>query len=441
VDTKEEPSGGPPNLVVFPYDWRQDLALTAEKLADRIVQLYASHGGSCAITLLAHSTGGLIARCLLESGEFDDRLGAARGAIRDLIMMGTAGKGAPEALGGIMGLEGLLFLSPDQAARLAAAPKYPAAYQHLPAPGTMALWGVAATLPPQDLYASDVAQKLGLDGGHQASAIDFWSKLAFPLLASTAPRYFGFVGTHQLTLTGYGYDSNSSGAAALSPHETEDGGDGTVPIWSAGEPELQVQYVGGSHTTIFDDAELKARLIELIPPGPNAIVGLDTFNEQISRAIDLSTRHLVPRPRVRADHLPREMIVSLRIGSAVTPTGDVVVEGKHLPRARRDEVDQASWRSGQYDPVKRIPVGLPNPPPCRHGVPIGSVTDFKPGQYRAYFLPSGAKTPAGRCAYFIVQDNHEKPTLYGRAGGKAKRRGGEESGRARSAPNDSPVRR
>jgi hypothetical protein len=114
--------------------------------------------------------------------------------------MGTAGKGVPEALGGVVGLEGLLFLKPGQAAKLAAAPKFTAAYQHLSAPGTMSLWDSGAALSSRDLYAADVARNLGLNEPHLASAIDFWSKLAFPLRPSKAPRYFAFVGTRQTTL-------------------------------------------------------------------------------------------------------------------------------------------------------------------------------------------------------------------------------------------------
>jgi len=44
-------------------------------------------------------------------------------AISHLITMGTASRVASEAFGGIVGLEGLLFLKSDQAARLGSAPQ------------------------------------------------------------------------------------------------------------------------------------------------------------------------------------------------------------------------------------------------------------------------------------------------------------------------------
>jgi hypothetical protein len=402
---QEQPRDGPPSLVVFPYDWRQDLVMTAGKLADCIVQIHAAYHGSCIIRLLAHSTGGLIARCLLESGEFDDRLGAARRAVSDLITMGTAGKGAPEALGGVVGLEGLLFLKPDQAARLAAAPGFPAAYQHLPAPGTTALWDLGTALLPRDIYATDVAQKLDLKDSHLARAIDFWSKLAFPLRPSTSPRYFAFVGTRQTTLTGYYYDGEKTGAAALRPQETEDGGDGTIPIWSAGQPELEVQYVGGSHPILFNDAELQARLLELIPPGPTAAIKLDDFKQRASGEIDVSIRHLVPRISGPTDGRSAQMIVGVRIGAATAAEGRIVIEWKRRPKA--DAVDQAAWEAQKFERLKEIPISLPEPPPFRQNVPIGKVTDFLAGQYRACFLRKDEEKPAGHCAHFIIQGDPE----------------------------------
>jgi hypothetical protein len=85
------------NLFIFPYDWRQDFVVTAGKLADFIVQICLPYNGKCSIILLAHSAGGLIARCLLEAGDFDDRLGTAGAAIASLITIGTPSEGAPEA--------------------------------------------------------------------------------------------------------------------------------------------------------------------------------------------------------------------------------------------------------------------------------------------------------------------------------------------------------
>ncbi len=67
-------------FVAFPYDWRQDLEVTAARLADTLDE--ADTGGE--VRIVAHSMGGLVSRVLLESGAFDTRAWFGRGALYDL---------------------------------------------------------------------------------------------------------------------------------------------------------------------------------------------------------------------------------------------------------------------------------------------------------------------------------------------------------------------
>jgi hypothetical protein len=385
------------NLVLFPFDWRVDLVTVAGAVADKLDQISHDLGNNCSITLLGHSTGGLISRYLLESGKFKGRPGMA--AVSQLITMGTAGRGAPEALAGILGLARLVFLNPQQAARLAAATKFPAAYQHMPAPGTTALWDVHPGSQPRDLYADDVVRTLGLDPAHVMAAKDYWSTLHLPADPWSGVRYFAFVGSHKSTKTGFAYDDSKHGGAAATPVETDDGGDSVVPIWSADPGSLQVEFVGGSHMTLFDDAGLKSRLSQLLPPGAGQVRRIYRVR---TGAIDASVRNLVfAADSVEAAQQP--IVVSLSVGENVTPAGDIVIEAKHPIGRDAPQSKVAAWLRSKYWQVKKIPISLPPAPPRYQGVSIGKVGDFEPGQYRAYFVVRGKKTPSGQCAEFFVQ--------------------------------------
>lgn len=56
--------------VDFPYDWRKDILESAKILASKISSCVKN--GSNSITLVAHSMGNLVARALLESGDFSN---------------------------------------------------------------------------------------------------------------------------------------------------------------------------------------------------------------------------------------------------------------------------------------------------------------------------------------------------------------------------------
>jgi hypothetical protein len=388
--------GRPPNLRIFPYDWRQDLLKTTGQVAWFVRSVFDSFGGSCAITLLAHSTGGMLSRCLLESGRFDTVLGQAKGAVSQLITMGTAGRGAPQALAGILGIAGLMSLTPAQAKRLAAATHYPSAYQHMPAPRTTALWDVAAPNMPVDLYDASVGKRLGLLSSHVASAADFWSTLSWPLHPFRPPRYFSFVGSHEKTLEGFLYDGSHSGSASVTRIETDDGGDDTVPIWSADPPGLQVQYVGGTHPFLFKDSLLMARLAKLLPRAASA-ARIAALEGPLKRAIDTSVAGLV----LRQDRVqPHEVVVKLSIGPDATAKGELVIEYRLLPDGG-PKFDEAQWlRSPRL--VRRIPVDLPSHGPQNYPVAIGKLGDFASGYYNVFFCRTRERKPAGQSAPFIV---------------------------------------
>jgi pimeloyl-ACP methyl ester carboxylesterase len=248
-------------LTLLPYDWRRSNIEAAEKLADVVDRVVAEGHGGVEVLFIAHSMGGLISRYYLESGKFKARPGFA--AVRWLITLGTPHRGAPLALAAAVGIEKRLFLSAEQVHRLVSDLRYPSVYELLPPPGEPFAWdGVTGSrLSPLDVYDPDVASKLQLVPESLDAARAFWSRLD-PARRPEAVRYFFFAGTRQVTITAVSLD-----LAAVQPVtkiETDDAGDGTVPVWSAMLSGLQVRPVGGEHGTIYKNEDLRRTLGALL---------------------------------------------------------------------------------------------------------------------------------------------------------------------------------
>jgi pimeloyl-ACP methyl ester carboxylesterase len=164
-------------LKVFPYDWRKDNSLAAADLALCIDDMVTRLGADISITLLAHSMGGLVSRCYLESGIYDDRLGFPNVGV--LITMGTPHRGAPMALAAALGQEKRLFLSKEQVCTLANNVNFPSLYQLLPPRHEPFAWdrSMSGRSLPQDIYDEEVAVELGLSLANLASASAFHGML------------------------------------------------------------------------------------------------------------------------------------------------------------------------------------------------------------------------------------------------------------------------
>lgn len=389
---EEESEGLPASLFVFPYDWRRDLTHVARDLANCIVQIWAAYNGLCSITLLSHGAGGLIARCMLEAGEFDDVLGGARNAIFQLIMIGAGGAGAPEALKWIVGLEGFLILSADQTRKLATESQRPVFYQYLPAPGAAFLWSAADRGAQFDLYSGEVSQNLQLNQDHVACAIDFWSKLAFPGAPVADPRYFGFICTQTPTPVGFVYDEESKGAAALTQVEGDYAGDGLIPSWSADHRQLESQYVAGSHWTLFDDCELLSTLANLLlarssPDAPSA-------REKAESAVSIS----IPAPIVRKSKRRAggaDLVIALRKGAGAPMHGALVVERRAVTGGKSEgDVDGQlkNWRPLELKPSRPIVLSLEE------------VSDLSPGLYSVSFRAETREDAAPVAGFVVLKE-------------------------------------
>ncbi len=257
--------GPKPTLIVCPYDWRKDNALAAERLAEKVVSLREIHGPQLVITLIAHSMGGLVSRYFLESRNFTETSHRGFDNVRRLITIGTPHRGAPLALHAALGQVRRLFLSADQVKELANNRSFPALYQLLPPPSEPFLWdtSLASRLEAKSPYDSTIAQLLGLSAENLKSATDFHNALN-PLNRSNAVDYFCFVGTRQSTISNVRFDFTNVKNSLPALQKTEDGGDGTVPSWSASFSGMQQMLVGGDHGGLFKTREVLSTLAALL---------------------------------------------------------------------------------------------------------------------------------------------------------------------------------
>lgn len=246
---------GPGNLlIVWPYDWRRDLEVLADRLAARLDTLPA---GVTSIAIVAHSMGGLIARLVLETGRFTGK--PWFGKVKNFMTLATPHLGAPLALGRILGLDSAMGISAADFREIGADRRYPSGYQLLPAPREAACWDIKAGSPlgELDIYDNATASGLGLDPTLVARAAWVHTQLA----NGAAPahiRYFYFAGTGHKTVTRINVATSSKQMT-----RSEDAGDGTVPLWSALPKSAQKQLVVGEHASFFTETTFKAVFFRL----------------------------------------------------------------------------------------------------------------------------------------------------------------------------------
>lgn len=256
------PGGADQRLVAFPYDWRRDLFDLADMLATAIGAAHAA--GASKISLVAHSMGGLISRLVLEDPRFRAQPWFA--AIDQLIAIATPHLGAPLALGRVLGRDSAFGISGRDFARLSNLDAFPSAYQLLPAPGEGSCWDQSDPgLAPLDIYDPAVAATLGLKVNLLARA-----KALHTILGRgnkpEAVRYFYFAGTGHRTATRVNV-FRKAGTIDLDETvltRTDDGGDGTVPLYSA-LPRLGQRHLAvNEHPSAFTGGPFHQAFVRLL---------------------------------------------------------------------------------------------------------------------------------------------------------------------------------
>lgn len=249
------------NFVEFPYDWRRDNRVNAQRLGalvDEILPVWRERSGAddAQVVVVAHSMGGLLARYWIEC------LGGWR-QCRALMTLGTPYRGAPNALGYLANGYKRLGVDLTQAMRT-----FPSVHQLLPRYPMVDAAGLT----------SRVAETPGIDGVDGRLACDglaFHREIDAAVAANDAEhgrdRYalLPFAGTRQstaqsavltdgrLTLS----DALPDGVDALLAD-----GDGTVPRVSATPVELSESFrdtfVVERHSSLQANAHVLVDLCE-----------------------------------------------------------------------------------------------------------------------------------------------------------------------------------
>jgi pimeloyl-ACP methyl ester carboxylesterase len=358
-------------LVVAAYDWRKDNADSAATLARHVDDAVTAHGADVEISLVAHSMGGLVARYYLESGGFNGRPGFAR--IRQLITLGTPHNGAALALPLILGYEKRLFLSKDQVLQAASDPRYPAAYQLLPPEGEPFVSQGDSGGAPVNVYDAAVIRQLGLVDANIAAARRFRAGLDLARRPGQV-RYFFFAGNRQKTATQVLL--RPSGPVAI---EEEDGGDGTVPIWSGFLAAQERHLVAGEHGTIYQTYALRRVLATLLgKPGTLA---------SVPAVVEVAVRDKVVEP---------EDTVHVHIGFS-----EGIADFAGVLTVERAQIDPTGHAVGFDAPTISRPVsyqglGL-------EGMSLQFEAPDMPGFYRVAFRDDPAAAPSGYDELIVQQ--------------------------------------
>lgn len=290
-------SGTRPNLYVCAYDWRKDIRKSAERLYDLISKIVSNHGQSVEISIIAHSMGGLVARYYLESGEFSNK--SEWRAIKSLMTVGTPHLGAPIALTSAIGLEGRAFLSAEQLKIIANDTRYPALYQLLPHPDTYfaTLSDSNSFLSPTNPYDEGTVYfangaKVSLNKQNIEAASHLWCSLAVTKKPPHVRYVFVYgVGLPTATSSVLGFRSQGESSYAELQHSIlPEGGDGTVPVWSASQMGVQNIAVRGRHDKLYRANDFIRVLHAFIGRSPRRSVDIAVAELSVEEQVVLASR-------------------------------------------------------------------------------------------------------------------------------------------------------
>jgi pimeloyl-ACP methyl ester carboxylesterase len=313
----------------FCYDWREDAFTSMNQLAAQL-DLIGSKSSVDSITLICHSQGGQIARLMLESGTYSASANAWFAKIRRAMFICTPHMGAPKALAEFVGLESVDLVSASDIQ--IGARTWNSAYQLLPAPNAPGNPVIINDGAPEDFYQQSVAEILGLDPAKLTSvARKTFATLDFNK-RPPGVQYSFIVGTSQETVEAIDIDSTQT-PPTFAPI-TDDLGDGTVPIWSAGftggiaiPTKIPGDHVGIMNTNAFRAVlygyfGVSALLAALHPTKPTVVISL---NKRVYRPGERMSLLIIP------DVETSQITATLNIKRLSGPKGQLVPYGPGQP--------------------------------------------------------------------------------------------------------------
>ncbi len=228
------------DLLEFAYDWRQDIRLASQRLAETIEHWHAK----APITIIAHSLGTLVTRYYVE------KLGGKR-FVERIILMGGPHYGAPKALSSILVGPGILPFGIGAERMRHVLATFPSSYQILP---------IYPCVTDQDGKDIDVMQDDSWLPERQRPFLragrSFRSELGF---RSSVPC---------VSIFGYGLKT----MLRVKIHRRPDGqwgkvdfiedtaGDSTVPSGSAVLKQSEIHPVFQEHGSLYVDDDVRMRL-------------------------------------------------------------------------------------------------------------------------------------------------------------------------------------
>jgi len=265
-------------LVGFGYDWRDNIAKSAESLRSLIDNVYLVYGPDCDIWLVAHSKGPLVCRYVIESGIAKD----AAWRLKGLISLGGAHFGLPAMLSILSDQVAAAyhmtprkflrnaFLSQNQYQMLSRSKAHPFVYEMLPPQHTACVRQgekIQSIYDPESpVYQMLVApppEGFGAIPDNFMAATALFSKLNYSSERGNRPDYYFVYGFDIDTLTMFEYDSDSKKLEMVIGD-----GDGMVPVHSAGfeggwaKERFAVQ--GCDHAELLSDLTVLEQIIKWI---------------------------------------------------------------------------------------------------------------------------------------------------------------------------------
>jgi len=235
------------DLLEFPYDWRQDLRISARRLGEAL-EAWQVQGP---VTIIAHSMGSLVSRYFIE------RLGGRR-MVERLILLGGPHYGAPKMISTLVRGPGLLPFGLMNERLRALLTSFPSGYQMIP---------TYACVEDQD--------------GNQVNLLEdeSWTTADQTLLLRQARAFRRELPSRSslptVSIFGYGLKTISKvkvwrgreGRIEKMDFLEELSGDGTVPAVSAVLRRSELHPVRQDHGSLYVDNDVKMRLkLELTRP-------------------------------------------------------------------------------------------------------------------------------------------------------------------------------
>jgi len=243
------------NRIDFAYDWRKDIAWSADQLASEIEACV--NAGSTSVTLVAHSMGNLLVRLILEGGDYSSK-GWFDKITRYVAICGPH-FGVPYILECALGLKSWMSISPTDVRTLSENPDYPGGYQCLPFEGSPVLLDIQQG--PLDFYNSTVAARFGLNQQNLDAAKDLQNKLNF-MRQPPGVKYILVAGSNLQTDETIEYDGSSYVGTTK-----DDLGDSSIPLASAAPAQRNCLVTPGDHIGIFKSYPFRQILYDALTTG------------------------------------------------------------------------------------------------------------------------------------------------------------------------------